>query len=319
MQHLRSSADLLSSWCDSKRPGLTGETYIAWIQTLRALADLAAYLLKKHSFEYVLLGKMQSDPLEGRFGIYRQVNGASFFISVRQALLAEKKLRVLNLLQLKLLKAADSEVMEDNLLSVSVQKVEDSCWLAESLLTSEACDLMDNTDRNLVYFLAGYIGRFISRVRKCDSCKDTLLQIGDCDKEIEFVSDSYSEKNEYATLLEQINRGGLSHPSEYCFAVCCIVFSFYQQIVQNKELHSKLMNKPNQCSVFCDAVLSKCSEMSNFITKMSCTKKHLCFPLICTKMFNTFSRNTLKRFNDAALANGSTDRKIRKLTSKTSK
>ena len=62
-----------------------------WTQTLSASADLSQYLIEKHHFKYVLLEKFQSDPLEGRFGVYWQLNGASYFMSVRQVMLSEKR------------------------------------------------------------------------------------------------------------------------------------------------------------------------------------------------------------------------------------
>ena len=58
------------------------------------MPSLAKYLLYKHGFEYVLLGKFMSDPIEGRFGWYRQVIGANFFISTKRLLQAEKKFAV---------------------------------------------------------------------------------------------------------------------------------------------------------------------------------------------------------------------------------
>ena len=70
--------------------GLSGKTFLAWTQTLSASVDLSQYLIEKRHFKYVLLGKFQSDPLEGHFGMYRQLNGASYFMNVRQVMLAEK-------------------------------------------------------------------------------------------------------------------------------------------------------------------------------------------------------------------------------------
>ena len=40
-----------------------------------------------------------SDPIEGRFGWYRLVNGGNFYMSVKQVLHAEKKIRKLSFLQ----------------------------------------------------------------------------------------------------------------------------------------------------------------------------------------------------------------------------
>ncbi len=66
----------MDDWKKAKKLGLSGETFSAWTQTLSASADLSQYLIEKRHFKYVLLGKFQSDPLEGRFGMYRQLNGA---------------------------------------------------------------------------------------------------------------------------------------------------------------------------------------------------------------------------------------------------
>ena len=45
---------------------------------MTAILELAKHLLERHGFHYVLSGKLMSDPLEGRFGWYRQTNGGNF-------------------------------------------------------------------------------------------------------------------------------------------------------------------------------------------------------------------------------------------------
>lgn len=161
----------MEEWKDSKSPGLTIDTFTAWIQTLYGVADAAVYLIEKHNFDYVLLAKFLSDPLEGRFGLYRQLNGASFFMSVRQVLLAEKKLRVLNLMELQCLQIANEF---DDVDTVFDAAVDDVLWLSSFLTIPEQCNL-DDTDSNLVYYVAGCIGRSVGRVKKCEECHHLLL------------------------------------------------------------------------------------------------------------------------------------------------
>ena len=62
-------------WRESKRAGLTPETFLACLQTTKSIPKLADHLQKKHGFSYLLPGKLMSDPIEGRFGWYRQVQG----------------------------------------------------------------------------------------------------------------------------------------------------------------------------------------------------------------------------------------------------
>ena len=78
MIYLQKALQIFQDWQCSKKPGLTAETFLACIQTMGVIPELTKYLQTKHGFEYLLTGKLMSDPLEGRFGWYRQVNGGNF-------------------------------------------------------------------------------------------------------------------------------------------------------------------------------------------------------------------------------------------------
>ena len=60
---------------------LTSDTSDASCVTLNGLVDLTETLLNL-GFSYMLLGKIQSDRIEGEFAIYRQGSGANVLISV---------------------------------------------------------------------------------------------------------------------------------------------------------------------------------------------------------------------------------------------
>ena len=62
--------------------GLTSDTSNALHMTLNGLTTLIQKLLSKMS--YVLTTELQSDRLEGEFGIYRQLSGGNFHISALQ-------------------------------------------------------------------------------------------------------------------------------------------------------------------------------------------------------------------------------------------
>ena len=72
--YLKEAREMFVSWRDSKNTGLTRETFLACIQTMGAIPDLAMYLQEKHGVSYLLMAKLTFDPIEGRFGWYRQVN-----------------------------------------------------------------------------------------------------------------------------------------------------------------------------------------------------------------------------------------------------
>lgn len=83
---------------------LKSQTTLAIIITLSGAAKPAEHLLQNETFDSVLLGKVSPDPKVGRFGWWRQLNGANFFISCTQLMEAEKKIRTLNTVQLDIAK-----------------------------------------------------------------------------------------------------------------------------------------------------------------------------------------------------------------------
>ena len=54
------------------------------------MIELVKYMHTTNNFAYVLPGKYMSDPIEARFGWYRQANDGNFFMSIKQLLLTEK-------------------------------------------------------------------------------------------------------------------------------------------------------------------------------------------------------------------------------------
>ena len=99
VKYLQKATLIFQEWRQTRKPRLTTETFTACIQSMTAISELAKHLLERHGFHYVLTGKLMSDPLEGRFGWYRQTNGGNFFVSVKQLLQSEKKICCLGLLQ----------------------------------------------------------------------------------------------------------------------------------------------------------------------------------------------------------------------------
>ena len=95
--------EMLQVWLD--RTGgakMLKDTTQAAIYTCRGLVSLANYLLERHGdiLHYVLLGKVQSDRIEGRFGYLRKLAGGNYWASVRQFLEGEAVIRVKSLVWL---------------------------------------------------------------------------------------------------------------------------------------------------------------------------------------------------------------------------
>lgn len=163
---------IFKQWKESGQSGLTKETFTACIQSMEAMMALTSYLITKHDFQYILPGKFTSDPIEGRFGWYRQVNGGNFYMSILQLFQAEKKIRCLSLLRQNALHTlAGINTRSEAVLTeyATDESWEDTSWLKDWAMQTNITEVSDE-DASVTYYVAGYIGRCISRRRKCTAC-----------------------------------------------------------------------------------------------------------------------------------------------------
>jgi hypothetical protein len=157
LEYLLDAAQYIRLWHNTggKVNGLTSETALANEISLQAIAGLTKYLISRKGMQKVLLGKFSSDPLEKRFGWFRQLSGANFYISVKQLLDAEKRIRVLGLIRngMSLLKLHEHDI---DLVELS------NCYneAANSTITLTAIDEieLEEVEQATVYYVAGYCG-----------------------------------------------------------------------------------------------------------------------------------------------------------------
>jgi len=299
---LREASQYIKYWHDEFRfHSLTPQTTLAMSTTLAGVADLAEHLLENKGFNYVLLGKFSSDPLEGRFGWYRQLSGANFFISCKQLVEAEKKIRTLNIVR--------SDFARDIIFSLSSCTSDSEISLSSTFgdfididfeeVSENDIESLPSSTLSVLYYVAGYIGRSISRRRKCDACKETL--VSNCD-----ISLSESPQSE---LLQYISRGGLSAPSDACFALCCQAYLLLCQLdIEDKR--KKLLKSENQRETFVKCALL--TYTANDHSMCSCGHRNL--KLLLITMFNCFSKNLKRQLTSDQGLKGN-ERKLRKLQS----
>lgn len=75
--------------------------------TCLALTDCSAYLIDRLGFSYVLLGSLQSDAIEPRFGWLRHLSEANYYISLRQVMESDRKICALSLLKISKFSISD--------------------------------------------------------------------------------------------------------------------------------------------------------------------------------------------------------------------
>ena len=139
----------------SRNKGLTLDTSSALHQSLYGLVHLVRILLSTgHS--YVLLGKLQSDPIEKEFGVWRQSHGGNYFVS------AEQIVSSLQLQRLRLFSKIGIEVEEED--RNDTDCCTDDLWDNDYFLDlverafHEASNLSGN-EKSYLYYVSGYVAK----------------------------------------------------------------------------------------------------------------------------------------------------------------
>ena len=86
-------ADLIQNWQEKKIPyceklTLTSQTASAFVRTLKYHVLLIEDLLAE-GYGFIMTSRFQSNPLEKRFGQYRQMSGGRFLVRLRGNIIRE--------------------------------------------------------------------------------------------------------------------------------------------------------------------------------------------------------------------------------------
>ncbi|TRY67795.1 hypothetical protein TCAL_15882, partial [Tigriopus californicus] len=188
-------------WKDSKLPGLTKETFFALSKTVTSLIALSRYLVETRRLSYVLLGKISGN----------------FFLSVRQFLEAEKKIRVESLVKYSGLDLVDvqSTFRTD---ATNEEETKESVRILLAALPAEPVSSTDFKEQEgIIFYVAGFISRCLLKVKKCEDCSELVIQSkGSPSIQFENVFDNCLSDFKLASkdFTDQVNRGGLMTPSD---------------------------------------------------------------------------------------------------------
>ena len=287
-------------------PGMTKETFLALKQTCQAIVGLAKYLFNTCGFNYVLLGKIQSDTIEGRFGHIRQLSGANYYISMRQLLESDRKLRALSLVKYS---------------RISVKEIDQAAKAQDSTapeVTAKAellyGDLQLNSvptenDLAVIYYVTGFCCRSLVRTNRCEKCKEiTVADVSNSPDEL--IPESASE------ILNEINRGGLWKPTPEFFNIGCLCWKIFDELCQ-EQMRQAFLSGLNQRVVFSEIVIMAFYEgtiVSPWSVSALCDRGHKLVEGISIRFFNCMCKNLLREVNEHEAT--MTARKIRKMSGK---
>lgn len=227
IEFLNNFLDWLDTWRDIKMDtgALSTETHSALRLTCYALVELCRYCLEELNFDYVLLGKFQTDSLEERFGQYRRLSGTNYHISIQQVFESEKKLR-----------------LQDSLVFPDMQELQKPCVvpLDGAQLTEEySIKISDRDITNkgsilpVITYIAGFCAHAALRKLPCEYCAKNITTQ---DQEIQLESNQF---------IENLSRGALKFPKPAVVNAVLHAHIVLEQLTK-KENATRFHATPNQ-------------------------------------------------------------------------
>ena len=321
----------LKVWKETAEKGkaLSRETFQCAEQTTKGYPDLAKYLLENKQLGFVLLGKVGSDPIERRFGCYRQLAGANYYLSVRQFIEAEKAIRIKSLvmhsgMDLKAIQECMMEQPENDSTCISVVKDIQLETEEESL----EFETVGRDVANTTYYVAGYVTRALMKNTSCQDCKSVMK--GSSSMSNICTSEGDGDAPESAeSLLRQVNRGGLIAPSDLLYIYCLHAEKLRQVIFGNEQAKAIFLSSSNIKAVFATLLHQKMmdQEGTRDLLYSTCESEHPVEPWLkiaartyCNCMMKNYTSEVNDHLHEArkrATKGGrekSQDRKLVKLT-----
>ena len=195
---LRNLAEWIEEWqlsqvSNSQKFTLSKQTSEALTTTLRCTASLIDDLIQE-GYDYFLISRLLTDPLELRLSKYRQMSGGRFLIGLRELETSERILAVKTLLK-ESVNIWEEDVRKESC-NISLMKLFDD-KLQEILPDIEECNL-DSESFEVATVISGYVVKKVNKKIKCGVCKTFLL------------AESGEVQCQY---FEKLSRGGLILPA----------------------------------------------------------------------------------------------------------
>lgn len=283
---------------------LSSETFQCIIQTCKSLPQLVVFLLNHGALDYVLVGKISSDPIERHFGKYRQMAGANYFISVRQILESEKRIRLKSLVKFTKLSLNEiREVFEPSCDETNNKNSSDARALLSVLQEDMFMTIeVERDDEAVIYFVAGYLARGLIKRNPSDCCVQ-LLQATQCSPILTFDEECDSKSEDKASLIDQVNRGGLVTPSDLVYFVCQLAHTLFKAITNQEIACSTFMKAENQRKTFGLVFMDLIKEnlYTETLLDEKCMGNHEFKPMmeeLIFRFFNVFAKNYSSKLND---------------------
>ena len=194
-----------NNWEDGK---LSAQTFTSFRHSCIALPLIVSHLTQNCGYEYVLSSRLQNDPIEHQFGLYRMMSGAQYHIIYSQILESQRRLNMSSIVKLFSLQHNKSELTLKQLIHTFSPTADELIHIScdqyiEAIHDLNSIDLDIHILQSIV-FSGGYAVYSYLRTTNCNNCIQLLTE----DKDIEITDATKYD------LLRYIDRGSLKWPTD---------------------------------------------------------------------------------------------------------
>ena len=306
LQFLEDFGRFMRDWLESEispTEKLSKDTSMALFYTCRGLAGLTRHLLKTHEdVQYVLLGKVQSDAIEGHFGHLRRLAGSNYWASVRQFMEGETVIRISSLIWWSGVKVSDiparmsqSQEVKSQADSRAVQVLKEVASRAEG---ADEEELPDSAKAALGH-ISGYLAHAATKNEKCEACSNYLVARDKTSIKVEMKSGEDENTDIMHSFSKILDRGRLLVPSPVTIEVTLFVLNIWKDITQDPESKKVLFDCSQPREVFAD-VVQEVGKLSPKISDLQCGNGHRFMGRLrrmSRALFHLFAGNMVRDIN----------------------
>ena len=190
LDFLQDFANFIEDWCASQNFSPSKQTANALVITLRWHAMLV-HDLHSEGYDYVMMRRLQSDPIENRFSQYRSMSGGRFLVGLREVESSQRIIACRSLLKVDVdvwklqSNDEDNDVSRHFLINLEGHEMK----IMEASLDQESLEVS--------CLVAGFVGKNVIEKTKCNECGSHLV----------------SDRAEYDGYLNKLSRGKLLKPT----------------------------------------------------------------------------------------------------------
>lgn len=282
---------------------LSKQTHTALLHTTRCLLKLVEFCSQELKWSYLLPGKFQTDPLEARFGQYRQLAGGQYHISVRQIFEIEKKIRILSTIELPI--SDGRKIVVNDFVEDEIIMDHDYCATASSQTFTGELNVtqsdLDSTcsDVSILTYIGGYCCHSLMKKLNCECCAEFLLL-----NDINLRCDHHN-------LIDSLDRGGLKYPTEVAVNLVTYTYVIVRKMLE-PEKERKFLSLNNHRKYVTDVtmrIILAADEFIEFSNECRNHTKEFLYRNIIWKCTNILLNNYCKARNNAHSMSGGSTRK----------